>query len=638
MPASVDNSPSLIDVSNIALDDNGPVDVPFDRFVDDWIDRPIFERFQLIVEQYGSSIAVDDGLVRYTYRELMLACIPLALRIHSQVPLRAPVGIFLPSCAQVPIAALACLAVGRPFVPMDCNFPLLRNKQIMTEAGLHAVLIDSTNASVDLALLDPSVQRIDIAGDHVTGANDEKVPISPATEPAVILYTSGSSGRPKGTCHDQRLISHCVAQLTNSCHLNPDDRIILLNTAGTVVGIRNIFAALLNGASLFIADPRRIGINGVLRTLQYHRITFCNVVPTLLRELVKAEEAKRAFADLRVLRLGGESIRARDIALFRMVLPGSCHFQLSYGLTESASIFQWFAPSNWNCDRFRMPCGRLLPEQSAWLVSERGAPTRGELVVKSRYLALGFWQDGSLQEGSFGRDPADPSLRILHTGDLVQLRSDGLAEIVGRKDRQVKINGLPVNPIEVEDALCHCDGVSEAVVTARHDDEDIATLIAYVVPSRLSNAAFVNDLRIAVAKLLPGYMRPTHIRLVSKIPLLPRFKPDIAALEQLAQLTDADDQNPQTPTSQASRRVMDAVALAWTRVLKQKSFESTMSWRETGGDSLKKLRLWLDIEKTLGVRLPFEGFDDQATAHEIAVSVERALAAWGRDTARESPP
>jgi acyl-coenzyme A synthetase/AMP-(fatty) acid ligase len=421
-------------------------------------------------------------------------------------------------------------------------------------------------------------------------------------------------------------MSYCVAQLTNSCHLNADDRIVLLNTAGTVVGIRNIFAALLNGAGLFIADPRSIGIHGVLRTMQYQRITFCNAVPTLLREFLKAKDAK-PFANLRVLRLGGEAIRARDIALLRTILPSSCYIQLSYGLTESASILQWFASANWSSDGPRMPCGYSVPEQSIWLSQEDGAPAScGELIVKSRYLALGYWQNGALQQRSFEQDSDDPSLRILRTGDLVQLRDDGLLEIVGRKDRQVKINGLPVNPAEVEDALCRCDGVSEAVVISRQN-QDVATLIAYVVSSRPSDESFVRGLRTAVAGHLPGYMRPAHIRVVDKIPLLPRFKPDIAALEQLEGSFDTTDigENSEAVSVQ-SRLVKDAVSQAWVRVLGQQSFEANLPWYQTGGDSLKKIRLWLEVEKALGIRLPFEAFGDRATLNEIAAHVEKAMA------------
>jgi len=540
MPTSGSGNSMLIAANNLPLDDRGPIDVPFERFTNDWIEHPIFERFEHVVERHFDKIAVDDGLTRYTYREIMRISVHLALRIDALLPPQAPVGILLPNCALVPIAALACLAVGRPLVPMDCNFPALRTEQIMAEAGLRALIVCGTGT--DETRTATPVPQIDITSSLAAGAADVDVPVAAAVGPALILYTSGSRGRPKGTCHDQRSISHCVAQLTNSCHLNADDRIVLLNTAGTVVGIRNMFAALLNGATLFIADPRSIGIHGVLRILQHQRITFCNAVPTLLRELVKPKEAKRAFANLRVVRLGGENIRARDIALLRTVLPSSCYIQLSYGLTESASIFQWFAPSNWCPDGPRMPCGYSVPEQSIWLAQEEGAPPcRGELMVKSQYLALGYWQNGSLQRGSFEEDPDNPSLRILRTGDLVQIRDDGMAEIIGRKDRQVKINGLPVNPSEVEDALCRCDGVSEAVVTS--DNRDVATLIAYVVPSRPAGASFVKDLRAAVASHLPGYMRPSHIRVVDRIPLLPRFKPDIAALEQLAHSFTAIGEN-----------------------------------------------------------------------------------------------
>ena len=109
----------------------------------------------------GDKIAVDDGLARYTYRELMRASAHLARRIDALAPPQAPVGILLPNCALVPIAALACLAVGRPFVPMDCDFPALRNEQIMAEAGLRALIVDGTNADETRPVT--SVPQIDIA-------------------------------------------------------------------------------------------------------------------------------------------------------------------------------------------------------------------------------------------------------------------------------------------------------------------------------------------------------------------------------------------------------------------------------------------------------------------------------------------
>jgi len=141
---------SIVDILRHSLKDTrGSADVRFERFAGSWIERPIFERFEYTVARYGNKIAVDDGVRCLTYRELMRVCMDLASRIDAQVPPRAPVGVMLPNCALVPIAALACLAVGRP-----------RNEKIMAESGVKALLVD--HASMETAKLDVDIPQIDI--------------------------------------------------------------------------------------------------------------------------------------------------------------------------------------------------------------------------------------------------------------------------------------------------------------------------------------------------------------------------------------------------------------------------------------------------------------------------------------------
>jgi acyl-coenzyme A synthetase/AMP-(fatty) acid ligase/acyl carrier protein len=615
---------------NVPLDEGGPTDVPFERFESHWIERPIIERFELIVERHGDKIAVDDGSRHLTYLDLMRASGSLASRINTLDVPPGPIAALVPNGALVPVAALACLMLGRPFVPIDCNYPSARREQIMGEAGVRALLVDHVGVGVPKKFA--AIPQIDLTS-TLAADGFAKAAGAPAEAPAVILYTSGSTGRPKGICINQRSISHRVAEFTNSCHLNPDDRIILLGTAGTVTGIRSIFGALLNGATLFISDPLRTGMNGVLRRFRQERITICKTIPTLFRELMNAAEATDAFANLRVIRLGGESIHARDIALIRTVLPPSCHIQIGYGLTEVGTVFQWFLPNDWTPDGPRVPCGYPMPDHSIWLAREDDTrSSRGEVVVKSRYLALGVWQNGSLQQGPFREDRDDPSSRVLQVGDLIQLREDGLAELVGRKDRQVKIRGLRVHPTEIEVALCRCDNVAEAVVTARPDDESGASLVAYVVPSRPAAASFASDLRVALAAFLPGYMHPHQIRIVPKIPLLPNFKLDMVALDRLDEpaLATRFVQERSDTTAAGNHQVMLAIASAWTQVPGLQSLAENVRWQDAGGDSLKKLRLWVRIERALQVQLPYEAFDDQATPGEIATVVERALAAAER--------
>src|SRR5262249_5903328 len=206
-----------------------------------------------------------------------------------------------------------------------------------------------------------------------------------------------------------------------------------------------------------------------LDVIRNQRITICYAVPALLRELLQQPMAKDAFCDLRVLRLGGDSVLASDIALCRVLLPQSCRVLIGFGSTEVPTIFQWFVPARWTPDGPLVPCGFPIQDISISLQTEREAPAaRGEVaevIVKSRYVALGVWQNGQLQPGTIETDPHDPAMRVMHTADLVRIRDDGLVELIGRKDRQLKIRGFRIDPGDVESVLRRCDDVADVVVT-----------------------------------------------------------------------------------------------------------------------------------------------------------------------------
>lgn len=590
----------MVDIVRDSLKDTrGSADVQFERFEESWIERPIFERFEYIVARHGNKIAVDDGVRRLTYREVMRACKHLASRIDAQVPPQAPVGVMLPNCALVPIAALACLAVGRPFVPLDLHYPTARNEKIMAESGMKALLVD--HAGMEMAKLGVDIPQIDITTAYDSGI--ENTNIADASDPAIITYTSGSTGRPKGVCVDQQSITFNVADFTNSCRLNVDDRIILLSSASLLISYWSIFGALLNGGTIFIADPRRIGINGVLRRFHEGRITICLIVPALLRSLINSSDAKSALGELRVIQLGGETVYVRDVENARAALASTCQIQIGYGSTEAAGLIcKWFVPPGWNADGPRVPCGYPLSGHSIWVAQEnRTSLGRGELLIKSRYIALGLWQDGSLQQGPFEQDPIDPSVRILRTGDLVQLGEDGLVEIIGRKDRQVKIGGLRVNPREIEDTLCRCSNVAEAAVVARDDDEGVTALVAYVVPIQPAVASFLADLKAAIASQLPRHSHPAHIHLVSKIPLLPNFKPDVIALAALA-APFKDEARRAAFRAPSDDRERELLAI-WQEVLKLPTLGIDDDFFELGGTSLQALMMFARIETRLGCSL-----------------------------------
>jgi acyl-coenzyme A synthetase/AMP-(fatty) acid ligase/thioesterase domain-containing protein len=616
---------------DLAIDHDGPTDVAFDRFDDTWIDRPIIELFNQVVARHGDKLATVDETTRLTYRELQRASFHLARRIDTLVPPGTPVGLLLPNTALFPVAALACLAAGRPYVPIDPTYPSVRIDQIREEAGLSAMIIDRVDGKVFYEA--GSLPCLDI-GTSMDAAADEVPPIASPGGPAVILYTSGSTGRPKGICNDQKAIVQRVAQATNSCHLNANDRFFLLSSPGTIAGVRETFAALLNGATLYVADPNRLGINGVLQMLGNAGVTVGYIVPALLRQLLAAPQAGAAFDQARVIRIGGDIPVKADLALCRAILPESCRILFAFSSTEIPTIFQWFVPQDWHPDSVRLPIGYARPGMDYRIEDDGGADGAGELIVKSRYLALGYWQSGELQNGPFQSDPTDPEVRILHTGDRVRLRPDGLAEMTGRTDRQIKMRGLRVDLAEVELALRGCDGVGDAAVLPRRQGEDVIALVAFVVPRGTPSPTFEADLRVSLAKLLPRRMCPAQFRILEALPQLRGFKTDYKALALLDQgeLAQSEPLNDDTsapsiiPSATPQRSLVhDAVAHAWKTIVGHRSFQENIPWDEAGGDSLAALHLWCVIEEKLGHRLVINSLELNATPAMLIAEVERQL-------------
>jgi len=637
--------------NNISLDFGGPAATAFDYFDASWMDRPIVERFEHIAAQYGNRLAVADYGKRLSYDELRRRMHALARRIDTQTPPAQPVGILLPHNALFPIAALACLAAGRPYIPIDLKYPAARIESIIQEAQLSAVIVDPDAAA-------PSLPEgvMQIAFDAGMECGKPSPAGAPIDSPAVILYTSGSTGRPKGICNDQHALLQRVAEATNSCHVHADDRFILLSSPGTIAGVREMLAALLNGAALFVTDPQQDGVARVLDILREEKITIGYAVPSLLRMLLRMPGAREAFAHMRVLRIGGDITLASDLELFRTVAPPSCHFFCSFSSTETPAVFQWFVPPDWQANGARVPVGYARPGIEFMAVGDDDQPVRpgeaGELLVKSRFLAMGQWQNGRLSAGPFLTDPEDPSMRLLHTGDMVKLRADGLWELIGRKDRMVKIRGQRIDAGEVEAALRSCGGVLDTAVIARRSGEEITALAAFVVPAvalrGISKAGLRNQLRQALAARVPQFMHPAEIHLIEAIPQLPGFKPDVRALEELDRMaqekaalkktqTEANTSNKPKKMKAATSdtRVRQAVKYAWSAVLGAKSYEANRAWSESDGDSLKALELWFYIEDKLGFKLPLDALVTDTRPNQLIAAIEKHLARPQMRQARE---
>ncbi|MDB5619849.1 AMP-binding protein [Tardiphaga sp.] len=601
-------------VADYILDRDGPLLRPYRPMGFDFASVCIFDHLRDIAEQYPDKLAVSDGINRLTYSELFSAVESLSRRIATDVVDGQAVGILLASSVWYPVALLASMAAGRPSVPFDTRDPGWHIGEIAVAARLSAVI---GAGKVRHAGLSQKVQWIDVAADLVT--TDSRTPPSHLPDvvsvdaPAIVLYTSGSTGRPKGIVNSQRSLLRRVQQYVDACHINSEDVVLLLTGPATIAGCRDIFAALLTGATLHLLEVEAVGLRVVRRRMQTEGVTIAYVVPTLLRALMADDDPADAFRSLRVVRIGGEKVAWTDIALLRKNVSNACLIQIGYSSTESTGS-QWFVPRNLSDHGASVPVGWLLPGIAFAIVNEEGCLLEpgdsGELLIKSPDVSLGHWENGAVVPSD-----SDPDVRIFATGDLVQLDDLGLLRIIGRKGRQLKINGRRVEPAELEHVLRCVPAVEDAVAIATAANE----LVAFAVPRRPTGMDLAAELGQIVKQKLPPPLRPLRLHTIADIPRLPGGKVDVAKLRELDLSARKTAPNPQPANAGHELTTHQLVQDAWTKILNTR--ETAGSWDEAGGDSLKLLHCVIEIESATGQELSAEAFTVDMTVAEMVKAI-----------------
>jgi acyl-coenzyme A synthetase/AMP-(fatty) acid ligase len=618
----------------VPVDFGGPEDVAYTPF--DPMESGI-ARFEAMAARFHGKVAVDDGTRALTYAQTRQAVHALAARLAA-LDRPGPVAALLHPTASFPVVFLAHLAVGRPLVPVDAGDPPDRQAAILRESRPACILLGE-GVDAPAGLIDPLVPvlRLDEAP---TAAPPPPVFRPTPDDPAGVAYTSGSTGRPKGLAFSQRQFLAAVANYIDACHINPDDRILSLASLSGA-GCRDALVALLTGAAVRIVDIKAGGVGAMMRALHAERITLLAFVPSVLRQVMRLEGAAAAFGHLRILDLFGDRTTPADLALFREVLPPCCHIRLGLASTEATEVFHWFVRDEALGPGQPLPCGYLARGKAVALIDEDGGPAPpgepGELVVRGRTMALGSWQDGALLPGPFLPDPADPLSRIFHTGDVVRLRPDGLAEFVGRRDRQIKLRGLRVNLAELEDALRLCPGIADVAAIVRAPGE-AASLVAYAAASDPALPPDIAALRATIAAELPAHMMPAEIRFLPAIPRLATFKPDYVALGRIDAEACAAPAGPHAMAAWTEDTQGAAVRAAWARVFEGRPFDPDQALEDVGGDSLRVLKLVFEIERGLGgVVVPLDVISARMTARDLAATLRRMAGAPRTDAFDDRP-
>ena len=374
------------------------------------------------------------------------------------------------------VAVLALWKAGKIFVPLDPALPQARNQAILNATQARLVVSDARHRDY-LGQIQTNFHLINIDEPAGTGSAENIGGSIAAADLAYILFTSGSTGQPKGVLQNHRNVLNQIKRETNGLRICADDRLILVRSCSAIGGIRIVLSALLNGAAVYPLDVSQVGHGQLAEVLAREEITIYDSTPTTFRDFIPALANEQRFPHLRLIRLSSEPVHKQDVELYKKHFSRECIFANSLGLSETAgTIRQNLIDHDTKITSDTVPVGYAVEEMEVVLLDDDGnevdADKIGEIAVRSPYLSSGYWRNPELTQSEIYRRSEGGDKRLYLTGDLGQMLTDGSLVHLGRKDFQVKVRGYKIDVAEIERVLLALESIKAAVVVARADRDE----------------------------------------------------------------------------------------------------------------------------------------------------------------------
>jgi len=592
-------------------------------------DDSLVARFSGQVRRNPTAPAVRCGDRTLSYGELEQRADALAnaLRDAGIAP-GARVGICTERSIEEIVAVVGVLKAGGVYVPLDPWHPPERLASLLADAGAAAVV---TTADVELPLAQSMagsarpVIVLDSANPLPDAAPPDRRPAVDGESPAYVMYTSGSTGEPKGVVVPHRAIVGLVCD-TDYVHVAASDVIAHLSNPAFDAATFEIWGALLNGACLgviardAVLSPRELAASFD----RYGVTTF--FLTTALFNLV-ARDAPWAFTGRTVL-FGGEASNPRRVAA-ALADGKPARLLHVYGPTETTTFATCHEVKEVDVDAQTIPIGRPIANTEVYVLDRNGElvplGVPGEIYIGGPRLALGYLHRPDVTAERFvpHRLARGSGARLYRTGDRARYRSGGSIEFLGRLDRQVKIRGHRVEPGEVEAALRALPQVRDAAIVVRGDTAETRRLDAYVTVGG-TFAPRPNDLLRDLRRTLPAYMMPGGIVLLPSFPLTPNGKVDRAALPDPHKLAAFPGLRiGQVPPRDPLEQLLVSI---WERLLEVREIGVEDSFFDLGGHSLLAAQMMDEVEKCCGVALPLTTLFTESTIAHLARALRGRVA------------
>jgi len=594
----------------------------FTVFPPEDVEISVAERFEKIVRMYPDRVAVKKGSRTETYEQLNKAANRLAHALMRRMEaVSRPIALFFDPGVESITAMLAALKTGQCYVPLDPGHSAARMRSVLEDSEADLIVTDAENYQAVTKVIggDVPVLNIDTLPPDLAETHLSEYP--PPGTPSFIIYTSGSTGKPKGVLHTHRTMLHTVMSLTNLVHVCAQDRVALLLSYSFSASIRQVFAALLNGAVLLPFNTKKEGLAPLIDWLDREAVTLCGFTGSMFREFLFQSAAVRpTYSSLRTCFVGSESLSKRDVQLYKRHLPDHVILVANMGINESGTIGNLLIDKSTEIAGNTVPVGYASADKEIVLLNEAGEKVGfdavGEITVKSKYLSPGYWKQPELTAMKFIAADCDSEMRVYYTGDLGRMSPDGCLNYLGRKDLAVKIRGSTVDTPRVEAALLGHPRLKQAAVVAQQNSNGDAELIAYIVPTRRPGPN-PGQLRRLLTETLPESIIPSLYVELDALPLTSTGKIDRKSLPEPTRCRPSLDVTYVGSRNETERQLIKI----WEDVLDIRPVGVLDNFFDLGGQSLSFTRIVYRVFRDFHVRIPVQELFLSPTVAKMAAKI-----------------
>lgn len=562
--------------------------------------QTVLDAFAQQVSRHGHKTAISCDANQLTYDDLDQLSNQLAqLLIKSGHHTGDIIACCCSRRIEVPIIILGIMKAGGAYLPLDPTNPPQRLTQLISDCGCRLVIGDSyLSEETREQLKQPVLDVDDMVSEMGTMSIDAVASIIAPESVAYVLYTSGSTGLPKGVCVPHAAFHKHVLSIRQAFELQSDDRVLQFSNLTFDPSLEQMFAPWSLGASVHMRGNELWSPEVLCETVRDLELTVINLPPAYFKHCAASMSGQNGSQKLRLIILGGDVFPAdsmtgmsqRDIKILN-----------AYGPTEAVITSTTYDATNISAAVKSVPIGRPKPGSRAYVLDAQrkmlpvGVP--GRLYLAGPMLACGYLNDVRLTEERFIRDPfagefgdADGSL-MYDTGDVARWNTDGNLEFQGRADRQIKIHGIRVETGEIEAALNSCEGVNNSHVNVRHAGEQ-TELIAWIAVGQNADGTTKSidqaGLQQRLQTELPKFMVPRQLVLIPQLPLNTSGKIDITRLPE----PDAGARRSNVAQYVAPQTSWEiSLANIWADELSVSPVGLNDNFFDVGGASLSSLRI-----------------------------------------------